>query len=440
MKRLISFGAYTVFLLLSFFFTPFVNAQVSAELITQGCGHEHDNVIVRMSKDNVSQMDYVVSYQKAPHVNFDERQFMWLDATLSPKVFDLSLDSIHVEDFQILKEVVYFCGNYNGEAIFGSFQVSDFQTGTINLNCFTDTNAKIFTKMKMYIDPTTLHPYAALVGYSSANSYIYIVDATSGNANYYFPDPYSSIFSIEDVAVTNDYIVAVGRKDSYSKAYLYRIDKSNYNTCYYSEITSTDYMSFNSAMVIESLGGNDIAFAALHINISTGNHYMNVYTYDMQNYLCMNVQAVPVIEKCNPKDLLYMPFDNSLLLLLDNDYPSYNQQSSIVYYLDPYNNNYMADLFYDQNNEMFSLDRFTNPTDTRFMVGCETSVWNHRLFFHDKSSLTTTQCIKFDNVFIEEKRIPTNNVGIPSNDTEQGSKVVKLIHTDVTIIQQGCVN
>lgn len=52
-------------------------------------------------------------------------------------------------------------------------------------------------------------------------------DAATGNANYYFHDMYSSIFSIEDVAVTDDYVIAVGRKDSYSQAYLYRIDKSN---------------------------------------------------------------------------------------------------------------------------------------------------------------------------------------------------------------------
>ena len=136
---------------------------------------------------------------------------------------------------------------------------------------------------------------------------------------------------------------------------------------------------------------------------------MRIYTFDMDNFTNTGVQDVKLPSKTVPDDMQYLPYDNSLLLLLSVwDYPSPNDQSSIVYYLDPYATaSYTADFMYDNTYRLRSIDKMPG---SHFLLGGKNAN-NERLYIvRDKMAGTTSNCVHYSHTSVTVKSVLTGSL------------------------------
>ena len=392
--------------------------------IVSGASH-----VARVSYDNINMSDYAVSYTG----NTNDRGFLWSDQSLNGRYFSIADTNIHVNDLTILDDIVYFCGyNTDGEAVVGRFKVQDLQMNTITLYYSTISSFNIindnrpitsFTKIKAYYDDI-LHEFVlALVAknqniqdQTSNNSFLCVITDDGTSFDYYYFEPTNispclPYHCIEDVVITKKYIVAVGGNYiAEGEGRLYRVKKAdvqagNYNCVEYI-ITDPDYNAFTSTAVVECLKDDDIAFACLRNYWGNNNTDMRVYTLDADAMQFLNVQDVPLVAKCSPKELLYMPCDGSLLMLIwDGYYQDEYTPASLVYYLKPYSFGYTADYIYETNGAIRSIDRFADLT--RFLMGGNKTSGFAKYWMRNKLSGSASQCIKYDQLYIKQAGIPS---------------------------------
>ncbi|MBP5326570.1 MAG: hypothetical protein J6Y98_01490 [Bacteroidales bacterium] len=396
--------------------------------IVSGASH-----VARVSYDNSNMVDYAVSYTS----DYSERGFLWADQSLNGRYFSISDTNIHVNDLTILDDIVYFCGhNTDGEAVVGRFKVQDFQINSLSLNYTTISYAgqssnpiTSFTKIKAYYDNDLQKNVLALVAKnqdiptpSLNSSYLFIIK-DGGNTfdyNYYTPSnpSISEYHCIEDVVITKKYIVAVGGEyATENQGRLYRVKKSDINaTAYpYTEyiISDPDEHTFTSTAVVECLKDDEIAFACLRNYWGNNNTDMRVYTLDVDAMHFLNVQDVPLVGKCSPKELLYMPCDRNLLMLIwDGFYGNVNTPASLVYYLKPYTSGYTADYIYETDGAIRSIDRFVDLT--RFLMGGNKSTGLAKYWMRNKLAGTSGICIKYDKIYVKQADTPSIS-SYPSN-------------------------
>ena len=404
-------------------------AQNTAELTPSGSIVSGASHVARVSYDNINMSDYAVSYTG----NTNDRGFLWSDQSLNGRYFSIADTNIHVNDLTILDDMVYFCGyNTDGEAVVGRFKVQDLQMNTITLYYSTISSFNIindnrpitsFTKIKAYYDDI-LHEFVlALVAknqniqdQTSNNSFLCVITDDGTSFDYYYFEPTNispclPYHCIEDVVITKKYIVAVGGNYiAEGEGRLYRVKKAdvqagNYNCVEYI-ITDPDYNAFTSTAVVECLKDDDIAFACLRNYWGNNNTDMRVYTLDADAMQFLNVQDVPLVAKCSPKELLYMPCDGSLLMLIwDGYYQDEYTPASLVYYLKPYSFGYTADYIYETNGAIRSIDRFADLT--RFLMGGNKTSGFAKYWMRNKLSGSTSQCIKYDQLYIKQAGIPS---------------------------------
>ena len=198
---------------------------------------------------------------------------------------------------------------------------------------------------------------------------------------------------------------------------LYRVKKadvqaSNYNCVEYI-ITDPDYNAFTSTAVVECLKDDDIAFACLRNYWGNNNTDMRVYTLDADAMQFLNVQDVPLVAKCSPKELLYMPCDGSLLMLIwDGYYQDEYTPASLVYYLNPYSSGYTTDYIYETDGAIRSIDRFTDLT--RFLMGGNDGSGLAQYWMRNKLAGASSICIKYDQIYVKQADTPSIS-SYPSN-------------------------
>ena len=431
-------------------------AQNTAELTPSGSIVSGASHVARVSYDNINMSDYAVSYTG----NTNDRGFLWSDQSLNGRYFSIADTNIHVNDLTILDDMVYFCGyNTDGEAVVGRFKVQDLQTNTATLYYTTinPVNKPItsFSKIKAYYDDNMQKDVLALVAkkqdiqnLSSNNSYLYIItdDGTSFDYHFFEPtniSPCLPYHCIEDVVITKKYIVAVGGNYiAEGEGRLYRVKKadvqaSNYNCVEYI-ITDPDYNAFTSTAVVECLKDDDIAFACLRNYWGNNNTDMRVYTLDADAMQFLNVQDVPLVAKCSPKELLYMPCDGSLLMLIwDGYYQDEYTPASLVYYLKPYSFGYTADYIYETNGAIRSIDRFADLT--RFLMGGNKTSGFAKYWMRNKLSGSASQCIKYDQVYVRQADMPDLITLTPVNgENNRTLYPIKFTPVDVNF-DPGCV-
>lgn len=399
--------------------------------------------VARVSYDNSNMVDYAVSYTS----DYSERGFLWADQSLNGRYFSISDTNIHVNDLTILDDIVYFCGqNTDGEAVVGRFKVQDFQMSTATLyyttiSFFFDYNYNnqpitSFTKIKAYYDNDLQKNVLALVAKnqdipnpSLNNSYLVIIKdgGNSFDNNYYTPlnPSISEYHCIEDVVITKNYVVAVGGEyATENQGRLYMVKKSDINAANrpYTEyiISDPDEHTFTSTAVVECLKDDEIAFACLRNYWGNNNTDMRVYTLDVDAMQFLNVQDVPLVAKCSPKELLYMPCDGSLLMLIwDGYYQDEYTPASLVYYLKPYSFGYTADYIYETSGAIRSIDRFADLT--RFLMGGNDGSGLAKYWMRNKLAGAFSGCIKYDQVYMRQADTPSisSNTYYGSNGSPQ---------------------
>ena len=389
------------------------------------------SIVARMSYDNITMSDYAVSYTSNPN----DRGFLYSNQYLNGRYFSISGSNIHINDLCILDDIVYFCGYSTlGDAVVGKFKVSEFQQSAFTLQYYivsfnNYTPVSSFTKIKAYYDDNIQMVVLALVAKnqdiqnpSNNNSYLcYLKDeGTSFSGNCFYLDPPKSYHNIEDVVITKNYIVAVGGNHiEESQGYLYRFKKSdiipNPTDCDGYIITDPDEHTFTSIAAMEWLKDDEVAFACLRNYWGNNNSDMRVYTLDASAMQFLNTQDVPLVGKCSPQELLFMPCDGSLLMLIyDGYYNNINTPASLVYYIKPYSSAYNADFIYETHGAIRSIDRFND--NTRFLMGGNDASAHIKYWMRNKLSGFSSHCIEYDRIHVKKANKPNLLYFTPNND------------------------
>lgn len=349
----------------------------------------------------------------------------------------VKISNSYINDFCVFDGMVYFCGAANSQKVFGFFKESDFNSSSFNATVFELANVDFVNRIKVYRDDATQNVNVAIVagtyrgdceGYIVDKTFLFVGQTDGINFDYYkyyinLPSycEYNYNETIIDVAITDDYIVAVGM-NTYSSQdiYLSRIKKSNLASLDYLTITDPSHIALNSTIVMENLKTNDVAFSSLFSDASTGNSFMRVYVFDMDNLTNKKIQDVMLTDKVFPDDLLYLPNDGTLMLLLTaGGFPSTQDVSSMVYYLDPYATQpYTADFMYDANNRWYSFDRLLS---SYFVLGGRTPQYEQYYLIRDKQAGTTSYCVRYSSTVVKMQPILS---GIGGNQSETPSSVV----------------
>ena len=349
---------------------------------------------------------------------------------------------------------MYFCGEDGNASYFGYFNESAFN----NTSPFYATTFKLpvdfASKIIVYKDDATNNVVVAIVGgkykdvtvsYAVKNSHL-IVGQINGSAfscynydvNVNNPHYFNFDITFQEVALTDDYIVAVGMETlSSHKITLSRIKKTNLNTREYVSFADPAYSAVESPVILESLEGNDVAFSSLYIDMTNSLFYSRVYTCDMNSFTNQSIQDVLLPQKTMPDDLRYLPYDQSLLLLLTaGDFPSHGHSSSIVYYLDPYtNSSYTADFLYDEDLRWHSLDRMPG---SHFVIGGKKTNDTRFYVIRDKQAGTISQCHNFSTTNVTIEPVLT---GLQGSEKKKEDIIfennIKCTPSDI-ILYQGC--
>lgn len=373
-------------------------------------------------------------------------EFIKFDQNLSASR-QITIDNFGVNDFCVLDGCVYFCGGTR----FGYFNESDFNnTAVFNATTFS-LPVDFVSKIKVYIDEATQIVTVAIVGggYNNNCSDAYIVDesvlivgqingSTFDYCKYVFPETnlcyYSFNVHFQDVVLTDEYIVAVGVETlTNQNIILSRIAKSNLSTMDYFIFTDPANSAVESPTVLESLDGNNVAFSSLYMDVSNSKFYARVYFCDMNTFANQCIQDVLLPQKTMPDDLLFLPFDSTLLLLLTSyDYPGIGDVSSTVYYLDcNANSSYVADFMYDENLRLYSLDRLP---DSHFVVGGKNLSDMRHYVVRDKQAGAVSQCHRYATTGVSIEPIITGiqNTAVATEDNAP-QKITKCTPSDIVL-------
>ena len=203
--------------------------------------------------------------------------------------------------------------------------------------------------------------------------------------------------------------------------FLSRIKKTNLGVCDFLTISDPANLAVNTAPIVEKLEGNDVAFTSLYTDVVNNVNYARVYRYDMDNFINTGIQDVALQEKATLDDLLYLPYDQSLLLLSSTSTsPASGNPCSSIYYLYPYATvPYTADYMYEENERWISMERMLV---SHFVIGGEI-LYNERMFYvQDKQDGAFSPCHPFTttSVLIQGTLTGTPDVldGIPDTETE----------------------
>lgn len=388
-------------------------AQSTMVVNSSSCATSSNNMTVRISSGGTE----IIS----SHYENSIGEFIKFGQTLSGRYIKMSWDKI--KDFTVLNGVIYFCGSIGTSGFFGWFNESDFSLNQFYAKIVYLPSAESADKIKAYVDDVTQEvnivvlakryndPINDLTVYENCLYVGYYDGADYSFINYTLPTSNPSnnnnkdIF--QDVVLTDDYIVAVGISDQQSQKFqLSRIKKGNIGMMEYYTVTDPAPNALNSPCVLERLQGNDVSFASYYWDVNGGKYYMRIYTFDMDNFANTGIQDVKLPSKTVPDDMQYLPYDNSLLLLLSVwDYPSPNDQSSIVYYLDPYATaSYTADFMYDNTYRLRSIDKMPG---SHFLLGGKNAN-NERLYIvRDKMAGTTPNCVHYSHTSVTVKSVLT---------------------------------
>lgn len=370
-------------------------------------------------------------------------EFLKFNTLLAGRI--ATIQDIIVSDFDVLNDYVYFCGRYlsNGQTMFGYFKEADINSQTFQATCF-ELQLDYVSRIKVYSDIVTQKVSVAINGgkydnydpdaFAINESDLIVGQINGTNFDYYtFRNPYGSYpylintgfnFKIHytDIVLTDDYIVSVGMNiHNAQEIFLSRIKKTNLGVCDFLTISDPANLAVNTAPIVEKLEGNDVAFTSLYTDVVNNVNYARVYRYDMDNFINTGIQDVALQEKATLDDLLYLPYDQSLLLLSSTSTsPASGNICSSIYYLYPYATvPYTADYMYEENERWISMERMLV---SHFVIGGEI-LYNERMFYvQDKQDGAFSPCHPFTttSVLIQGTLTGTPDVldGIPDTETE----------------------
>ncbi len=336
--------------------------------------------------------------------------------------------------------------------MFGYFKEADLNSQTFQATCFK-LPLGFTSKIKVYLDEVTQKVGVAINGgdynqnnlFAITNSDLIVGQINGTNFNYYrydesHPNNIGFNYSIRffDIVITDDYIVSVGMNTyNTQEIYLSRIKKTNLGVCNYLTINDPANLAVNTAPIVEKLEGNDVAFTSLYSDVFNNIHYARVYRYDMDNFINTGIQDVALQEKATLDDLLYLPYDQSLLLLSSTaTSPASGNICSSIYYLYPYATSpYTADYMYEEDERWITLERMLV---SHFVIGGEI-LYNERMFYvQDKQDGAFSPCHPFTNTIVKIQNTLIGVPGLKTGNTDYSTKYSKNCDSDDYLLFYNC--
>ena len=397
---------------LAVFSSP-ANAQLfnTVRFYNPSCTTINSASIVRVAPSNIE----VVAY----HSHGDVNEFYLIDDINNNIVSRFKIpDRIHVFDFQIVDDMVFFCGRTMSFAVVGHFPIQIFHNPALQFKYYTSNDLTYFKKMVAYPDPEPSFIQLEVIGDDSISPNTknnvfseFIYDPATDNiisSNYYSSGnvPLQQSFEnyyqdgiFQDITVTKDYLVLSGWDYSYNNIYITRFPKYAVLTGSVFKFDESGDPYTSSRIYMESLLNNDIVTAATYIDPNNLPVGIRLRTIDVSLMTNTITQFVPLLEKTEPEDMLFMKEDQSLLLLQKSFYPTISDYQSVIYYLDPYNNSYVTDVLYNFDCSYYSLDRFTEPI---YIAAGLTNDYYHGYLMRYKPTYDMS-CIDMGDIRIDPK-------------------------------------
>lgn len=372
-----------------------------------------------------------------------------------------TIRDIIVSDFDVLNDYVYFCGTdlTDGHTLMGYFKEADINSQTFQATCFK-LPLEFVKQIKVYLDAVTQNIGVAINGgkydhyepdvFAVSESDLLVGQINGMNFDYYafsysygsYPNLINIGFNYRihycDIVLTDDYIVSVGMNTKNTQEiYLSRIKKTNLGVCDYLTINDPANMAVNTAPIVEKLERNDVAFTSLYSDVFNNIHYARVYRYDMDNLINTGIQDVALQEKATLDDLLYLPYDQSLLLLSSTaTSPASGNICSSIYYLYPYATSpYTADYMYEEDERWISMERMLA---SHFVIGGEI-LYNERMFYvQDKQDGAFSPCHPFSTTSVYIQNTLTGVVNLKTGNQYNSIEYFENCDSDDIFLNYDC--
>ena len=340
-----------------------------------------------------------------------------------------------IRDFQILNDTLFFCGLKGKNGVFGYMPMPAFYmpTDTIWYDTVPYINPGYLTKIEVYTDPSDDHTVAVMRGNTltpsgiTQSTYLIIAKIDGTYVDYY---PYTQQqIEITGFDVTDNYIVASAVDISNSEIYLGKIQKSN--LCLINYIRFNDFM-LNTGVGIQHLKSDDITLNITVYDVPNNQFMSRIYTVDMTNFTNLQTQDVLIPQKSFPDEMVYLDSLNMLLMLQRSNEITNNH--SYVYYLNPYNNSYIAKMEYVLDDYCNSIDKNGN----HHYVAVEKPLSEHHYFYTRNVIASPSHCLLYDNTKVMPG--PKFNSSLNQTNTNQKNANFKhdIIYTSSEAILEGC--
>lgn len=340
-------------------------------------------------------------------------RFSVIDPSTS-NVYEISpiatLPNAVVNDFEIMKDAVYFCGNYGANAFFGYFDIPTALSGTgvatilpMSVACpinYTPGGTEILENLlKLEIIPCSDGFHAVMIGEASTTNphARCIVDLR----HTYSPSTWTLCFSqdyflghhYDDIAATNREVVVVGHKPGGNCHYLVPFTLPTTAIYHffpllglphpiYSSWTTNHYYPFPySSFLIEHIE-DDIFAIVGYSDCDDHNYGATVSTYNgTPNIIdrCYIPQGKTNSNQWKLKDFRYNPLTGALYLLQDMNAPVNSSINSVICGFNLTAGIITgADASYDNNVPYMSLDQYS-PSMSTVAVGTNPylRMWHH---------------------------------------------------------------
>jgi len=341
--------------------------------------------LVRTYKPN----DSYVSYHEPGNVNV----FLLFDQGSYCKSVKLP-QGLRIRDFQILNDTLFFCGLKEKNGVFGYMPMSAFNMPTDNIwyDTIPGINPGYITKIEVYKNPQDGNTVAVMRGNtltpSGITQYTHLIIAQTDGFNLSCTLFSQQQIDITGFDITDNYIVASAMDFSTNTIYLGKIKKTFLNLIEY--IQFNDFM-LNTGVGIQHLKNDDIALTITAYDAPNNQFLSRIYTVGMDNFTNLLTQDVMIPQKSFPDEIVYLDSPNILLMLQRSNVVT--NDHSYVYYLNPYNNSYVAKMEYVLNDYCSSIDMNGN----HYYVAVEKPVSELHYFYTRNVIASPSHCLLYDN-------------------------------------------
>lgn len=325
-----------------------------------------------------------------------------------------------VYDFKYYNDLVYFCGTYAGNDGFIAWaKVEDiFNNGQFNCSYMPDVS--IVYNLEVFEEPSSGDVKVAALEYNTNNQTYGLIDYNVW-ANLGSYDVYLTNDILQNITQTDKYIAVIVSDTMYREFGIIRYDKDNFSNnlgqsfalAYNGIITGEAWDRFPQynkpnilAEWIEDTPNIIVAtstkqnFPFLDARYST-----EVFNINLDNLSVLTNQVIPNGGKPYVKDMVYMPYDETLHLIVNGEFgdnystvPSNDRSYTDFLYRLPVweSSDYLAEILLPSVCEFGEdvLNSITKYADIYYVIGGRLQQTDELYWFDRKIDTPTSQCYK----------------------------------------------